>query len=212
LNAEEIKNDCLQELPSNSEYALVIENGSFIWKTKLEEKNKDIKIQEEVDLKELKGEEKQDADESLLSIGESRNLNFLDKKTDEFVLRNVNLSIKKGEKVVIFGDSTSGKSSLLYCCLGEMIPEHNEIKVKKCGKMCLMDQGRWLIGDTVKENITLGKPYDESEMEEALRASELLPDLGTFSHGLETGLGDTTDTVSGGQRARIALARCFYQK
>ena len=135
-----------------------------------------------------------------------------DDDMDDFELRDVNLEIKKGEKVIVFGESSQGKSSLLYCMLGEMISKHSRAKVEKSGKIGFMAQARWLIGDSIRENITLGKEFDEEWMEESLRASCLVQDLTTLNNGMDTMLGDTSDTVSGGQRARIALARCFYQK
>jgi ABC-type multidrug transport system fused ATPase/permease subunit len=130
----------------------------------------------------------------------------------EFELKGVNLEIKKGEKVIVFGESSQGKSSLLYCMLGEMIAKHGNARVMKSGKVAFLAQARWLIGDTIRENITMGKKYDQEWMDEALKTSCLVQDLTTLNNGMDTVLGDTSDTVSGGQRARIALARCFYQK
>lgn len=139
-----------------------------------------------------------------------------------FFLTDINLSIKKGERIAVIGKSCSGKSSLLYSILGEMIPidkpseDMNTTGVKTevttNGKVVFMSQQRWIIGDTIRENITLGKEYDEELMQKALEASQFVVDLLGMEHGLDTVLGDSGDTVSGGQRARIALARCFYQE
>ena len=122
----------------------------------------------------------------------------------------------RGEKVMVFGDSSSGKSSLLYAILGEMnevFPHSNHSSVKtKRGSFGLLTQQRWILGDTVKNNILLALEYDEEKMKRCLEASQLVDDLPNLSDGLETVLGDTSDNVSGGQKARIALARCFYQK
>ena len=133
-------------------------------------------------------------------------------EVNQFYIRHVNLAIKKGEKIVILGKSCSGRSSLLYSMMGEMIPMNEEASVIVKGSIAYLSQNRWLLGMSVKDNITLGKEYDEEWMNEALRCSQLVKDLDTFSEGLETVLGDNGDTVSGGQRARIALARCFYQE
>jgi ATP-binding cassette subfamily C (CFTR/MRP) protein 4 len=98
--------------------------------------------------------------------------------------------------------------------MGEMIPIEGDTKskVEINGKVAYLAQKRWVIGATIKENILLGKEYDRLTMEAALSASQLIYDLKSLSHGIETILSDNGDTVSGGQRARIGLARCFYQK
>ena len=129
-----------------------------------------------------------------------------------FQLKNINLKIFKGDKIAIIGKSNSGKSSLLYSLLGEMLPTDGSSRIKRTGKVALLTQQRWLIGDTIKENILLGEKYNEEMMVRALKASQLVKDLEFLTNGIETVLSDNGDTVSGGQRARIALARCFYQK
>ena len=149
-----------------------------------------------------------------LNLLDQQNVNLVQSilQDDEFKLRNANLDIKKGEKVVVFGESCSGKSSLLYALLGEMIPDDKNTVVYKSGSIGYLSQGRWLIGDTIEENITLGKDYDEEWMTECLESSQLVHDIANLNNGLDTMMGDTSDTVSGGQRARIALSRCFYHK
>lgn len=78
--------------------------------------------------------------------------------------------------------------------------------------MCLMDQHRFLIGGSISDNITFGKPLSIKKINKAIYNAALEQDLATMEDGLDTILGDTNDTVSGGQRTRINLARCFYQK
>ena len=134
------------------------------------------------------------------------------KEKGQFYLTDVNLKIKKGETVVVLGKNCSGRSSLLYSLLGEMVPVTQQSTIIVNGEVAFLSQARWLLGMSVRENILLGKDYDEEKMNEALRCSQLEKDLETLQYGLETSVGDNGDTVSGGQRARIALARCFYQK
>ena len=130
----------------------------------------------------------------------------------EFYLTDVNLKIMKGETVVVLGKNCSGRSSFLYSLMGEMIPATQESSVTVNGSMAFLSQARWLLGMSVKENILLGKEYNEERMNEALRCSQLEKDLKNLLDGLNTSIGDNGDTISGGQRARIALARCFYQE
>ena len=132
--------------------------------------------------------------------------------SNQFYLREINIQIKSGDVVIVLGESCSGRSSLLYAILGEMIPLTKATKVIVNGNVGFLSQGRWLLGMSIRDNITLGKEYDEATMEEALRCSQLIKDLDTLKDGLDTLIGDNGDTISGGQKARIALARVFYQE
>ena len=129
-----------------------------------------------------------------------------------FRLKGIDLEVDAGEVVAVFGKNNSGKSSLLYSILGEMVPCREDVEVATRGKIALLTQKRWIIKGTVLDNILLGSRYEAQRLREALRVSQLEKDIKTFSHGLHTLLGDTNDTVSGGQKARIAMARCFYQE
>ena len=135
-----------------------------------------------------------------------------DTPKDQYFVRDLNLKILKGEIIMIIGKSSSGKSSLLYSMLGEMLPVGDDARVSRNGDVSYMGQTRWMLGGTIKENICLGFDYDEDHMQRCLEASQLIQDMDSLEYGIETILGDNGDTVSGGQRARIALARCFYQK
>ena len=130
---------------------------------------------------------------------------------DNFWLRNINLSIRKGEKVAVIGPSSSGMSSLLYAIIGEMIPV-TDAKVYTSGDLAYLPQSRWMMPSSVRENITMGKNYDEELMKFSLEAADLMQDLDQFNDGLETLLSDDGNNVSGGQKARIALARCYYDE
>ena len=148
-------------------------------------------------------------DESLLKLGGQEVADGSEE--NQFYIKDINLEVFKGEKIAVIGKSNSGTSSLLYCLLGEMIPL-GAAKVVKCGSVTFLSQSRWLLGETIKENITMGKEFDEELMNQALEMSQLVTDMEALVDGIDTVLGDNGDTVSGGQRARIALARCFYQK
>ena len=129
----------------------------------------------------------------------------------QFMLKNVTIDIKKGQKVAVIGGSSSGMSSLLYAMIEEMIPVRPS-KVIRNGSVAFLDQSRWLMGCSIKENITLGKEYNAERMRLTLEASELKSDLDLLTDGLKTIISDDASSISGGQKARIALARCFYQE
>ena len=130
---------------------------------------------------------------------------------NNFWLRNINLAIRKGEKIAVIGPSSSGMSSLLYAIIGEMIPV-TDAKVYTSGDLAYLPQSRWLMPSSVRENIVMGKEYDEELMRFSLEAADLIQDLDQFNDGLETLLSDDGTNISGGQKARIALARCYYHE
>ncbi|XBW37008.1 hypothetical protein QEN19_002588 [Hanseniaspora menglaensis] len=112
------------------------------------------------------------------------------------VLKNIDLEIKKNEFITILGATGSGKSTLL----SEMNIEGSFL----CGKP-------WLQAATIRNNITFGVPFEIDLYNEVLFACALLPDLQSFSSGDLTELGESGITLSGGQKARISLARACYR-
>jgi ABC-type multidrug transport system fused ATPase/permease subunit len=204
LNAKEIEKLYLKEedqAPEGLDEVVSIKNGYFKWRYELHEELTEKQLKK----RNIQPQKLQGKNEKLLDKSkEDQNLNF--------ELKNINLSVKKGERIAIVGASSSGKSSLMYAILVEMIPKTTEAEVILRGKYAYLTQTRWLMGGSVKQNITLGKPYDEETMSEALKASHLMHDLEKLTNGIDTELGDNGSTVSGGQRARIGLARCFYQE
>ena len=203
------------------ETVLKITNGNFYWKNEIlkkKQKSKKKKLKKDKVEYQRQAEDNKNAEE--VQLNHQKNNSYLMHELNEngekiyknCFLMGINLEVFRGERIIVFGEGGSGKSSLLYCMLGEMIPETRASKIEKRGKIAFMAQERWMIGDTIKENITMGKEFDQSRMNKCLETSMLVHDLKILNEGLETVLGDTSDTVSGGQKARIALARCFYVK
>lgn len=200
LAADNINLSYITEPESGKDIALQIKNGRFVWGDN--------------NLKLLKNENSTANTKSqVLQKDESKKING--KRTEieeEFELKNIDFEVKKGERVFIIGKSSSGKSSLLYSILGEMTPKHAKVEVKRSGKVVFLAQDQWTFAETVKENITFGKEYSEERLNKCLEMAQMSEDIKTMNQGLDTLLGDTGHTVSGGQRARVGLARCFYQE
>ena len=125
-----------------------------------------------------------------------------------FVLKEVNLHINPGELVVIKGAVGAGKSSLLLSMLGELTVESGQ--VERSGRVAYVEQEPWILSATIKDNITMGKSYDKSKFDEVIRVCALEDDMKIFPKREETMLGDRGVNISGGQKARLSLARAVY--
>ncbi|RCN49284.1 ABC transporter, ATP-binding protein [Ancylostoma caninum] len=79
------------------------------------------------------------------------------------------------------------------------------------GKVAYVPQLPWIQNMTVRDNILFGKPFDKSRYNEVLNACALKPDLKILTNGDMTEIGEKGINLSGGQKARIALARAVYQ-
>lgn len=127
---------------------------------------------------------------------------------DQDVLININLNCKPGELNVIVGPVGSGKSSILLSILGELFINKGRIDVK--GRISYSSQEAWTFAGTVKENILFNSIYDPEKYREVVRVCALERDMTLFPQGDQTLIGDRGVSLSGGQRARINLARALY--
>ncbi|ORY04586.1 metal resistance protein YCF1 [Basidiobolus meristosporus CBS 931.73] len=134
-----------------------------------------------------------------------------DKNSPSSTLSNIDLSCKKGELLAIVGRVGSGKSSLVSSLLGEMekSPASN-ILIR--GKVAYAPQQPWIMNATVKENILFGHRYDEQFYQETIKACALVSDLEMLPGGDMTEIGEKGINLSGGQKARISLARAVYAR
>jgi ATP-binding cassette subfamily C (CFTR/MRP) protein 2 len=124
-------------------------------------------------------------------------------------LRDINFSLPRGTCTAVIGKVGSGKSSLLSAILGELyhLPG-SSIKIDK--KIAYVPQQSWTLSKTIKENILMGKKYDEDKFQESLKFSCLLEDLKYMPYREQTLIGNKGINLSGGQRARLSIARALY--
>ncbi|TFY57504.1 hypothetical protein EVJ58_g6979 [Rhodofomes roseus] len=124
------------------------------------------------------------------------------------------LVFKRGRINLILGPTGSGKTSMLMALLGEMhyIPNGPDSYVnlpRSCG-VAYAAQESWVQNETIKDNILFGSPYDEERYNKVIEQCGLTRDLELLEAGDLTEVGEKGLTLSGGQKARITLARAIY--
>ncbi|CAO3570405.1 unnamed protein product [Mortierella alpina] len=125
------------------------------------------------------------------------------------VLSSIHLQIPDGSLTAIAGRVGQGKSSLLSAIIGDMYKWHGKVAVY--GDLAFVPQQAWIINATVRDNILLGKPFDQEKYDRIVFSCGLVPDLEILPNGSETEIGEKGINLSGGQKQRVALARAAYQ-
>ena len=146
-------------------------------------------------------------------------------------LKKISLDIMKGELVAVVGPVGCGKSSILCAILGELSLHQNDYEngghiyssfpigssvtnmtdKYKSGKIAYTEQQPWIYNATLTENILFGLPYEHNKFSKVLELAALGPDLVTLPSGADTEIGERGINLSGGQKARVSLARALYR-
>ncbi|KAL5489922.1 hypothetical protein ACEPAI_4754 [Sanghuangporus weigelae] len=132
-------------------------------------------------------------------------------KDDEeipFALTDLKLRIPHGQFVAIVGRVGSGKSSLLQSLVGEMRRVDGEVVFG--GSVAYVPQQPWIMNATLQENVLFGKDDDDMKFEEVVQACSLQHDIDMLPNGVDTEIGEKGINLSGGQKARVSLARAAY--
>ncbi|KAL9114618.1 MAG: hypothetical protein Q9227_001296 [Pyrenula ochraceoflavens] len=141
---------------------------------------------------------------------EMQNASFAWPERTETVLRNVSVAFTPGMTLVI-GEVGSGKSALLQALLGELDFKGGEYR-RPGQMMAYCAQTPWLQSMSIRENILFASPYEEIRYKQVLDACALIPDMASFKNGDLSLIGENGIGLSGGQRARVALARAVYSR
>jgi ABC-type bacteriocin/lantibiotic exporter with double-glycine peptidase domain len=156
---------------------------------------------------------------------ELEDISFKYRGTDNFVLSNINLSIKKGMSIGIIGPSGSGKSTLLDIIMGLLIPTSGKILVDN--KILTLDNiSSWqskigyvpqlvhLLDDTIIKNIAFGVSETEIDLNRVIICCEIVQLSKFISDSMPKGymsvVGERGVQLSGGQKQRIGIARALY--
>ena len=201
----------IEYLPKDSEYAVIIENVDFGVENQIKD-NKSINLdshkKEDEDIK-LKINNNID-DENKKIIYE-KNVN----SDDEIItlLTNINFKIKKGEHIGIIGEVGSGKTCLLNSIINNLEvlnKESLERNIKISGTISFVSQNSWILNDTIEQNILFFKEMEREKYNKIIRICQLEQDLLIFPLGDQTEIGEKGVNLSGGQKARLSIARAIY--
>lgn len=144
--------------------------------------------------------------------------------TSRWVLKNISVTIEKGQSVGFIGPSGHGKSTILDVILGLLIPNAGKIEIDGLdtqtningwrSKIGYVPQSIFLTDDTIKRNIAFGiedERINNNLINQAIQSAKLEGLIETLEKGLETEVGERGVRLSGGQRQRIGIARAIYR-
>lgn len=128
----------------------------------------------------------------------------------DFALRDVSIDFVEGGLNTVQGASGSGKTTLLLSILGETVKQGGN--VTRPSDVAFSSQTAWLQNASLKNNILFTSEYEEVRYKRVIEACCLPIDLAELENGDETEVGENGTALSGGQKARVALARALYSK
>lgn len=143
-------------------------------------------------------------------------------ESEELVLEDASMIVKRGESVGIIGGSGAGKTTVVDIILGLLIPQKGNVEIDGRDIYCCIDQ--WLskiayipqmifmLDDSIRANVVFGNNADSNDDKvwDALKAAALDDFVSSLPEGLDTQIGERGVRLSGGQRQRIGIARALY--
>ncbi|KAJ2851940.1 hypothetical protein IWW36_000713 [Coemansia brasiliensis] len=130
--------------------------------------------------------------------------------TQEPTLTNVNLQCKREELVAVIGKVGAGKSSLVSAMLGDMVKCAGQVTIR--GRVAYVPQQAWIVNATLRDNILFGSRFNQELYDRVIGACALWQDLEMLPGGDMTEIGEKGINLSGGQKARVSLARAVYSR
>jgi ABC-type transport system involved in cytochrome bd biosynthesis fused ATPase/permease subunit len=127
------------------------------------------------------------------------------------VLHDLNLEVSRGSLIAVVGAVGSGKSTLMQAILGELYPVDESVAhISRPEVIAYCSQIPHIAEGTLRDNIIFGQEPDEDRYKAAIHAASLENDLKMFPAGDRVPIGSRGVALSGGQRARISMARAAY--
>ncbi|CAG9579293.1 putative ATP-binding cassette protein subfamily C,member 5 [Leishmania major strain Friedlin] len=124
------------------------------------------------------------------------------------LLADVDLRVPRGRLTVVLGPTGSGKSTLLNALIGALAVTRGRVACSR--SVAYVPQQPWIMGATLRDNVVFFGAPDAAAFERAVRSSQLASDLALLADGAETEIGENGINLSGGQKARVSLARAVY--
>ncbi|KZS96802.1 multidrug resistance-associated ABC transporter [Sistotremastrum niveocremeum HHB9708] len=219
--------------PTSDEHAneaspLGFQHASFKWNTVEEKKDEKDKDKDKAKAKAKDDVKKNGTPSGLPEIAVESEAEGEDREDRPFELQDLDVVFPNGELTVVTGPTASGKTALLMALLGEMtmqppppgvesklLLDKNPHKVLPDGLVQTLSyaaQTPWLQHQSIKDNILFGTPFDQERYDEVIACCALKPDLEVLEDGDRTEIGVRGVSLSGGQKARVALARAVYAR
>ena len=129
---------------------------------------------------------------------------------NKLVLKSVNFNVDRPQLVAIAGPIGSGKSSLLLSLLSELPGLSGQLRIEGVTSYC--SQVPWIFSGSMRDNILFGNELDPDRYWEVINACNLKKDIDSLESGDVTMIGERGVTLSGGQKARVSLARAVYHR
>ena len=126
------------------------------------------------------------------------------------VLKNINFSLDRPQLVAIAGPIGAGKSSLIMSVINELPGLSGHLNIT--GVLSYAAQVPWIFSGTIRDNILFGNTLDSTRYHEVISACSLKEDIDSYEEADLTMIGERGVTLSGGQKARVALARSIYHE
>ena len=155
-----------------------------------------------------------------IELIEFQNLSL--KYENSYALKNISITIKKGENIALVGDSGGGKSTFINMLLRFYDPDDGSIEINRVNiknftqeslkhHISLVSQRIYIFQDSLAANIAYGQVIDEDEVYKALELADATEFVSSLENGIYTKMEEFGVNLSGGQRQRIAIARAIYK-
>jgi len=154
---------------------------------------------------------------------EFKNVSFKYPDADEYLLKDISFTVKKGETVAFIGSTGSGKSTLINLIPrfydatdGTILVDGVDVKELKLDKLHdivgYIPQKAFMFTGTIKSNISFGKRINEEDINEAIKISQAKEFVDKMDKNIDSHIARGGTNVSGGQKQRLSIARCLARR
>lgn len=143
-------------------------------------------------------------------IFENVSANWNGDTTENAILKGLTFRAMAGKLMAVIGPVGAGKSSLLNVVIGELIPQVGTATIN--GSISYACQESWVFEGSIQNNIIFTEDFDQDRYHQVIEICALRSDFDLFPYGDQTIVGERGISLSGGQKARVNLARALYKR